>query len=269
MANSQESAPKGRPRGRRRKNDDSLSEENILAAAIAILDAEGLEGLTIRRLAQELHCAVASIYWYVKNKDELLQFVSSEILRRLFEEYDGYRSKGVYIPERFAHHNFRQFSDSTPEVAREALSEIRLLLLCLFTKMLDHRWLALQFLNSGPGADEGFDYWERIGQAVSKLGLDQKTQFYVTMAIVNCASGLGVEISSHVGHKNIDPADWSSIREEQQQAWQQLDAERFPFFTAGFGQFLSFDPEEFINSEVNSFALGIDLLLSGLEQFAR
>lgn len=41
--------------------------------ALALVDEEGLEGLTIRRLAQRLGVTPMALYWHFKNKDELQQ----------------------------------------------------------------------------------------------------------------------------------------------------------------------------------------------------
>jgi AcrR family transcriptional regulator len=57
---------------RRRPRSDGLSLERILAAALHVLDEEGLEALTMRRLADELGAAPASLYRHVANREELL-----------------------------------------------------------------------------------------------------------------------------------------------------------------------------------------------------
>jgi AcrR family transcriptional regulator len=48
--------------------------------AIEILDADGLDGLSMRRLAAEFGATVGSLYWYVANKDELLELALDEVL---------------------------------------------------------------------------------------------------------------------------------------------------------------------------------------------
>ena len=50
----------------------ALTREGIAKAALAIVDAEGLENLSMRRLAQELGTGPASLYAHVSGKDELL-----------------------------------------------------------------------------------------------------------------------------------------------------------------------------------------------------
>jgi AcrR family transcriptional regulator len=57
----------------------ALSREAIVDAALAIVDAEGLAGLSMRRLAQELGTGPASLYAHVAGKDELLQLLIDRV----------------------------------------------------------------------------------------------------------------------------------------------------------------------------------------------
>ena len=49
-----------------------LSRERVLAAAVALADARGVEGLSMRNLAQELSVVPMALYKHVASKDELL-----------------------------------------------------------------------------------------------------------------------------------------------------------------------------------------------------
>ncbi len=49
-----------------------LTRDGIVDRAVAIADAEGLDAVSIRRLAQELGVTPMALYWHVQNKDELL-----------------------------------------------------------------------------------------------------------------------------------------------------------------------------------------------------
>ncbi|MDH6213708.1 TetR/AcrR family transcriptional regulator [Streptomyces pseudovenezuelae] len=69
------------PRSRReRPAKPALSREGIVAAAVAVLRAEGLPKVTMRRLAQELDTGPASLYVYVRNTAELHAAVLDELL---------------------------------------------------------------------------------------------------------------------------------------------------------------------------------------------
>src|SRR5664280_1894832 len=57
-----------------------LSREAIVDAAVRLLDTEGADALTFRRLAGELGVGVASLYWHVDSKDVLLDLALDHVL---------------------------------------------------------------------------------------------------------------------------------------------------------------------------------------------
>ena len=73
------SAQRRRKPGPRR----SLSLEPIAAAALRIADEEGLEALTMKRLAVELDVGVMTLYSYVRTKDEILDALTDLALSEL------------------------------------------------------------------------------------------------------------------------------------------------------------------------------------------
>lgn len=50
-----------------------------MAAAVAIIDNEGLEALTVRRLASDLGVAPMTVYSYVRGKEEILDLVVDRV----------------------------------------------------------------------------------------------------------------------------------------------------------------------------------------------
>ncbi len=68
----------GRRAGERQRASHSM--EAVLTEAVALLDEAGEPALTFRALAARLGGGVASIYWYVANKDELLDRASDHVL---------------------------------------------------------------------------------------------------------------------------------------------------------------------------------------------
>jgi AcrR family transcriptional regulator len=58
-----------------REDRAALTVERIAEAALAIVDAEGLDGLSLRRLAAALGVGATTIYWYVRDKEELLDLL--------------------------------------------------------------------------------------------------------------------------------------------------------------------------------------------------
>jgi AcrR family transcriptional regulator len=51
---------------------EPLSRDRVLAAAVALVDADGLKALTMRRLAADLGVEAMSLYYHLPNKDALL-----------------------------------------------------------------------------------------------------------------------------------------------------------------------------------------------------
>jgi AcrR family transcriptional regulator len=60
-----------------------LSTAQIVAAALAVIDADGLEQLSMRRLATELGVRAGSLYRHVKTKDDLLHEAANEIMKQV------------------------------------------------------------------------------------------------------------------------------------------------------------------------------------------
>ncbi|MBB2674513.1 UNVERIFIED_ORG: AcrR family transcriptional regulator [Rhizobium esperanzae] len=65
-------------------SEPALSIERIVATAVELLDAEGVDGLKMRRLADRLGAGAMSLYWHVDNKDEVFDLALDSVL-----EYRG------------------------------------------------------------------------------------------------------------------------------------------------------------------------------------
>lgn len=57
----------------------ALSRERIASTALELIDANGLSGLSMRKLGAELGVEAMSLYHYVKNKDDLLDAVADHL----------------------------------------------------------------------------------------------------------------------------------------------------------------------------------------------
>ncbi|MES9538034.1 MULTISPECIES: TetR/AcrR family transcriptional regulator C-terminal domain-containing protein [unclassified Actinomadura] len=65
---------------RARRAQPALSRDQIVDAALDLLDAEGLDGLSMRRLGTRLNSGATSVYWHVANKDELLELALDRVM---------------------------------------------------------------------------------------------------------------------------------------------------------------------------------------------
>lgn len=65
---------------RRRPRVDGLTVERIVAVALGIVDAEGLDALTVRRIADQLGTGSATLYRHVTSREELLELLVDHVL---------------------------------------------------------------------------------------------------------------------------------------------------------------------------------------------
>lgn len=66
-----------RPHSERR--EPPLSRERIVVAAVALLDEEGVDRLTMRRLADRLDVGTTTLYWHVRTKDDVIDLAVDSI----------------------------------------------------------------------------------------------------------------------------------------------------------------------------------------------
>ncbi len=65
-----------------------LSRDAVTGRALALADAEGLEAVTIRRLAAELGVTPMALYWHFRSKEELIAGVSDRIWSEIRTDVD-------------------------------------------------------------------------------------------------------------------------------------------------------------------------------------
>lgn len=69
-----------RTRGGTRVARVSLTRDQVVDAAVRLLDRDGYEGLSMRRVAQELGVGTMSLYWHVADREELLDLVFDRVV---------------------------------------------------------------------------------------------------------------------------------------------------------------------------------------------
>ncbi len=70
-------APRGRPARA------PLTQQAIVDAALRVLEHEGAEKLSMRRVADELGTGAASLYWHVASKDELINLLVDRVVSEI------------------------------------------------------------------------------------------------------------------------------------------------------------------------------------------
>src|SRR5260370_19462108 len=63
-----------------KEKEAGLSRGRLVAEALALVQEEGLDALSMRRLADRLNVKAASLYWHVRDRRELLELLAEAIL---------------------------------------------------------------------------------------------------------------------------------------------------------------------------------------------
>ena len=66
-----------------------LTRERVMAAAIELADRDGIESMSMRKLAQELGVEAMSLYTHVRNKNDLLNGVADSVISQIPTSLDG------------------------------------------------------------------------------------------------------------------------------------------------------------------------------------
>lgn len=66
-----------------------IHREQIIDTAMSLLDRDGLEGVTLRKVAASLHVYVGALYWHVQNKQALLDEMANVLLSEHFAHMEG------------------------------------------------------------------------------------------------------------------------------------------------------------------------------------
>ncbi|WP_262284985.1 TetR/AcrR family transcriptional regulator [Micromonospora sp. MA102] len=118
-----------RPEPRPRAAPVPLSREKIAATAIRLADADGLDGLSVRKIAKELGVGPMRLYDYVVNRSELLDLMVDAVYAEIAEagQHSGWRATVLAIVHRtrdvaLAHEWFADLHGARPHLGPHALA---------------------------------------------------------------------------------------------------------------------------------------------------
>ncbi|MEQ4725559.1 TetR/AcrR family transcriptional regulator [Nonomuraea sp. B19D2] len=83
MSSNEQPIPSVWARPRREREQPALSRDQIVAEAVRLLDEEGVDALSMRRLGSRLNAGATSLYRHVANKDELFELAVDEVYGEL------------------------------------------------------------------------------------------------------------------------------------------------------------------------------------------
>jgi AcrR family transcriptional regulator len=219
---------------------DTLTREQIVQAALDLLDAGGLEGLSMRALGERLGSAATAVYWHVGSKENLITLAGD----RAWNE--------VPLP------------DWETLGWREAGRQMAVGLYAMVTR---HPWLIQAFgtfLIVGPGKasrdDHGLAIFEAAGFTTGQA--DQAAAIVFSYVLGNA---LGPAADAALARKLARGDDATSQLVAQNFAKAKEAAMRYPRLRAR----LEAGAAESSSPPSGSFEIGLDAILDGLETHLR
>jgi AcrR family transcriptional regulator len=222
----------GAPRSRRdRPAKPALSRDAIVDAALDIVRAEGVEALSMRRVAQALDTGAASLYVYVANRDELHELLfDAAVATVATEEVD---------PQRW----------------REQLKA--LVGRMVKTMVEDFPGLALLAMAKIPIGDNALRVTDNMLALLKAGGVGDQAAAYAADLISMYATAIAYEQSLYATLYS-DPDHEQREIERIAQRFASLDPMRFPTLAALAPALTRGDGDE-------RFELGLDVIVNGLQ----
>lgn len=221
-----------RSRGGRRRASHSM--ESVLAEAVALLDEAGAPALTFRALAQRLGGGVASIYWYVASKDELLDRATDHVMAAALADIEA-------LPH-----------------TDDPIDDLRAMALTLFDAIVKRPWLGAYFMRNTDVQGNALRVYERLGEQTLRLDLTARQRFHAVSAVVGVVVGSAVDLGQEPPQEILDGAvNREEFLGRYAAAWRELDSADFPFVHEIIDEFDGHD-------DIDQFRAALDLTLTGL-----
>ncbi|MEU6858185.1 TetR/AcrR family transcriptional regulator C-terminal domain-containing protein [Glycomyces sp. NPDC046736] len=213
-----------------------LTVDEVVAAAIELADAEGLEALTVRRLAQSLGKAPMTLYTYVPGKAELVALM----LDALFGSMEHTATEGLPWRERLA------------ALARDNYALYRA-----------HPWAAAASPSRPPLGPGQIGKYERELRAFEGLGLsdvDTDDALAYLLGFVRTAAQDAAQSEAERAASAMSDGEWWEVNGPL--LAKVLDVDRYPTAVrvgeaAGEAHASAYDPEQ-------AFGFGLERTLDGL-----
>lgn len=217
---------------------EQLSRERIVAEAVKLLDAEGLEALSMRTLGTRLGAGATSLYRHVASKDELIELVVDEVYAEV-EIPEVTDPAGWRLAAHAAAHSLRQMG-------------------------LRHVWsmavlgqVGMTYL--GPNVMRTTERGLRIYQAAGFSGQEANRVFSSVTAYVIGETAAEASWLSALARNGLDERDWMKILGP---AHEQVVADGYAALTEVFQIPPDTNPRE---AREENFVYGLDLILDGVQ----
>ncbi len=215
---------------------ERLTRDRVVAAAMHIMDAEGLDAVTMRRIAREVGVEAMSLYHHVRDKEDLLDGICAMVMRE-----------------------FRYPDEDRPwiEVARDGAREWRRVL-------REHpNVIALWADRQRPMTElEALMPMEFALRVIARAGIDEREGVLVFNVLGGYIMGvvmMEVGAMFSAGTTRPGPSGPRAVHSKlpEEAVAGSLPAETLPCLVAALPYLAECDPDE-------QFEFGLDLLLAGI-----
>jgi AcrR family transcriptional regulator len=210
-----------------------ITRETILDAAARVLEQTGIDGLSMRRVADELGTGPASLYWHVRNKDELLQL--------LFERFNDEIELPPPDPSRW--------QEQLKLLGRQVRAAAHL--------HRDYARLSLGRIPSGPSLAR-FAEW--LFQLLTPVGVPDQVIAYCGDLFSLYVGAYAFEESLGPPSPTGEPLSAEQIADMFREYLQSLPAGQFPHVHRAAGLLFGGDADE-------RFEFGMEVLVRGIESY--
>jgi AcrR family transcriptional regulator len=214
-----------------------LTQERVVAKAIAIADAEGLAALSMRRVAADLGIPTMSLYRYVPTKDGLVLLMADAAIGEL------------HLP------------DAPPRGWRAQLEVAARLQWAGYKR---HPWLPSVISLTRPQVlPNGIKHTEWSLRAVDGLGLDPNTRLHVAVTLFGFVRGTAINLEPEAEaaqDTGLDNEEWMDSQEAAMADL--LKTGPFPHLARLMSESVELDLDSL-------FEFGLRRLLDGLEELIR
>jgi AcrR family transcriptional regulator len=211
----------------RAASDAGLSKQRVVAEAMRLADREGVDGLSMRRLAGELGAGAMSLYHYVANKDELLDAMVDVVFAEIALPAEG---------------DWRSAMRARSVSARQVLAR--------------HPWaIALMESRTAPGP-ANLRHREAVTACLRTAGFSVVMAAHANWLLDSYVYGFALQEASLPFD---DAAGMADITEDV--FLPQLPAEEYPYLNESAAELLAagYDP-------ATEFEFGLDLVLDALDR---
>ncbi len=209
-----------------------LSQELIVDTALRVLEAEGLDAVTMRRVAQELDTGPASLYAHVANKEELQQLM----LDRVAIE--------IEVP------------DPDPERWQEQIKQVALNSQRVWVRYADIAKVSLASIPTGPNQ---LRLAERMLAILRVGGVGEQAAAWALDRLALLIDADAIEAGIY-RKKMAEGVDVEAYFGQIKDYFKSLPAEQFPYMSSMVDTLTAGDGDE-------RFEFGLDLFIKGLESY--